>query len=174
MKPYNSGSKVQQAAKNVTHMILLQMGTLAKWWGPAQSHTLTTSSITIKEDPGKSVTLDTKSVYWLWPQEGKIKLFRAYYRYFIMFQNLPTNKRRWKIEAMSFFFFFLVAVGLSFAMGMRNLNSLTRDPTHVPCIRRQILNHWTAREVPRSYDLYLFLHKGDLKVLCIVIDFSLA
>ena len=174
MKPYNSGSKVQQAAKNVTHMILLQMGTLAKWWGPAQSHTLTTSSITIREDPGKSVTLDTRSVYWLWPQEGNIKLFRAYDRYFIVFQNPPTNKRRWKIEAMSFFFLFLVALGLSCNMGMRNLSSLTRDPTHVPCIRRRILNHWAAREVPRSYVFYYFLYKDGFKVLFIVIDFSLA
>lgn len=46
MKPHNSGSTVQQAAKNVTHMILFQMGTLAKWWGPVHSHTLTTYSIT--------------------------------------------------------------------------------------------------------------------------------
>ena len=26
-------------------------------------------------------------------------------------------------------------------------SSLTRDQTHVPCIGRQILNHWTTREV---------------------------
>ena len=30
-----------------------------------------------------------------------------------------------------------------------DLSSLTRDQTsHVPCIVRQILNHWTTREVP--------------------------
>ena len=28
------------------------------------------------------------------------------------------------------------------------LSSLTRDGTHVPCIARQMLNHWTTREVP--------------------------
>ena len=28
-------------------------------------------------------------------------------------------------------------------------SSWTRDLTHVPCIVRQILNHWTTREVPR-------------------------
>ena len=27
-------------------------------------------------------------------------------------------------------------------------SSQTRDQTHVPCIGRQILYHWTAREVP--------------------------
>ena len=31
---------------------------------------------------------------------------------------------------------------------MWDLSSLTRDQTHTPCIRRQSLNHWTAREVP--------------------------
>ena len=31
---------------------------------------------------------------------------------------------------------------------MWGLSSQTRDQTHVPCIGRQILNHWTAREVP--------------------------
>ena len=28
-----------------------------------------------------------------------------------------------------------------------NLNSPTRDRTHDPCIGRQSLNHWTAREI---------------------------
>ena len=28
-------------------------------------------------------------------------------------------------------------------------SSRTRDRTHVPCIGRSILNHWTTREVPR-------------------------
>ena len=27
-------------------------------------------------------------------------------------------------------------------------SSLTRDQTHTPCIGRQSLNHWTAREFP--------------------------
>ena len=32
--------------------------------------------------------------------------------------------------------------------GMWDLSFLTRDQTCTPCIRRQPLNHWTAREVP--------------------------
>ena len=28
-----------------------------------------------------------------------------------------------------------------------NLSSLTRDQTCIPCIGRQILNHWTTREI---------------------------
>ena len=31
--------------------------------------------------------------------------------------------------------------------GMWDLSSLTRDRTHVPCIARRILYHWTTREV---------------------------
>ena len=30
---------------------------------------------------------------------------------------------------------------------MWNLSSLTRDQTHIPCIGRQILNHWTTKKV---------------------------
>ena len=29
-------------------------------------------------------------------------------------------------------------------------SSLTMDQTHVPCITRWILNHWTTKEVPGS------------------------
>ena len=29
-----------------------------------------------------------------------------------------------------------------------DLNSLTRERTCIPCIGRQIFNHWTIREVP--------------------------
>ena len=36
-----------------------------------------------------------------------------------------------------------------------DLRSLTRDRTHAPCVGgRQILNHWTTREVPKV--IYLF------------------
>ena len=35
--------------------------------------------------------------------------------------------------------------------GMWNPCSLIRDQTCVPCIARQILNHWTTREVPDSH-----------------------
>ena len=33
---------------------------------------------------------------------------------------------------------------------MWDLSSLTRDGTHIPCIARWILNHWTPREVPEG------------------------
>ena len=33
---------------------------------------------------------------------------------------------------------------------MWGLSSLTRDPTHVLYVERQILNHWTTREVPKA------------------------
>ena len=36
---------------------------------------------------------------------------------------------------------------------MRDLGSLTRGRTWVPCIGRQILNHWTTRKVPHWHSL---------------------
>ena len=33
--------------------------------------------------------------------------------------------------------------------GMWDLSSLTRDWTHIPCIAKWILNHWTTRKVPK-------------------------
>ena len=35
---------------------------------------------------------------------------------------------------------------------MRDFSSPTKVWTHVPCIRRQILNHWATREVPQVWD----------------------
>ena len=44
--------------------------------------------------------------------------------------------------------FFYVLVFWLF--GMWDLSSPTRDRTRTPCIGRQSLNHWTAREVPKG------------------------
>ena len=38
--------------------------------------------------------------------------------------------------------------GVFWPQDMWDLNSLTRDGTHTPCVGRQSLNHQTAREVP--------------------------
>ena len=40
---------------------------------------------------------------------------------------------------------------------MSDLSSLTRDWACVPCIARQILNHWTTREVPNLKDFKSYL-----------------
>ena len=48
------------------------------------------------------------------------------------------------LNMASFFFYVLVF----WLRGMWDLSSLTRDQTRTPCIGRQSLNHWTAREVP--------------------------
>ena len=55
-------------------------------------------------------------------------------------------------KAFCFSFFWLhrvlvVARGL-FCCSMWDLLPLTRDRTHIPCIGRQMLNHWTTREIP--------------------------
>jgi len=36
----------------------------------------------------------------------------------------------------------------SLSHSMWDLSSPVRDQTHIPCIGRQILNHWTTKEVP--------------------------
>ena len=46
------------------------------------------------------------------------------------------------------------------AQGMWDLNSLTRDRTHVPCIGKWLLNHWITREFPTSSFLVSFLGCG--------------
>ena len=43
---------------------------------------------------------------------------------------------------------FIVARASSVALRHWDLSSLTRDQTYVPSIAKQILNHWTTREVP--------------------------
>ena len=37
----------------------------------------------------------------------------------------------------------------SLLRGTWDLRSPTRDQTHAPCVARQILNHWTTREIPQ-------------------------
>ena len=61
------------------------------------------------------------------------------------------------VVACGFFFSLVEARGLSscgmrayLPRGMWNLSSPTRDRTHVPCIGRRILYHWTTRQVPIS------------------------
>ena len=36
----------------------------------------------------------------------------------------------------------------------RDLSSLTRDKTCIPCIARQTLNHWTTKEAPGVHLLH--------------------
>ena len=46
---------------------------------------------------------------------------------------------------------------------MWNLRSLTRDQTHVPCLGKWILNHWTTREVPS-----LILDQSNQKLFTVI------
>ena len=50
---------------------------------------------------------------------------------------------------------------------MWNLSSLTRDGTYVPCIGRQILNHWITREVLQM-SLFFSLLKRTLGTSLVV------
>ena len=55
------------------------------------------------------------------------------------------------IEFVTILLLFYVLV--FWPQGMWDLSSLTRDRTLTPCIGRQHLNQWTAREVPEQYIL---------------------
>ena len=46
----------------------------------------------------------------------------------------------------------VVAHGVSCAIGVWDRSSLSRDLTHIPCLRRQILFCWTTREVSIEVD----------------------
>ena len=43
-------------------------------------------------------------------------------------------------------------------------SSQTRNPTHIPCMGRRILNHWTTREVPSSNFLFDKFTVGSLHI----------
>ena len=43
------------------------------------------------------------------------------------------------------------------------ISSLIRDQTHVPCIARRILNHWTTRKVP----ILSYVVQNTVDVICI-------
>ena len=58
------------------------------------------------------------------------------------------------IEFVTILLLFYVLVFWS--QGMWDLSSPTRDRTHTPCIGRQSLNHWTAREVPSLWFWFVF------------------
>ena len=63
---------------------------------------------------------------------------------------------------------------------MWDLSFMTRDPTHIPCIEMQILNHWTTREIPDSehlikldgsHNTHQSVETDNLMVLSYVRDF---
>ena len=50
----------------------------------------------------------------------------------------------------------VVALGLTCSKACGNLSFPTREQTHIPCIDRQIRNHWTAGEVLRLFLFCMF------------------
>ena len=45
----------------------------------------------------------------------------------------------------------VTAHGLRCPEAYGNLSSPTRDQTRIPCIARQILNHWSTKEMPLPF-----------------------
>ena len=49
---------------------------------------------------------------------------------------------------------------------MWDLRSPTRDQTHIPCIAKQILDHWTMRDVPgQLFKFHIWGNKGMVFIL---------
>ena len=61
----------------------------------------------------------------------------------------PLGKSFTRVNFIYFFkYLFVAALAVGCPMACRDLSFLTRDQTCVSCLLRQILNHWTMREVP--------------------------
>ena len=67
-------------------------------------------------------------------------------------QAPPAAERRLQTKQVSGWG--CVALAAPWQLDLIN-NSSIRDRTHVPCVGRWILNHWTTREVPEN--LFIFL-----------------
>ena len=68
---------------------------------------------------------------------------KNFFKIFLMWTILKVF-----IEFVTILLLFCVLV--FWPRGMWDLSSPTRDQTCTPCIGRQSLNHWTAREVPEK------------------------
>ena len=80
--------------------------------------------------------------------------------------NLPLLIKSFSISLCLFLNIYLAALVLScgrwdrwaqLPQGMRDLSSLARDGTHIPCIKRYIFNHWTIREVLSLFRWFLYV-----------------
>ena len=76
------------------------------------------------------------------PVDGHVDSFQDFFFYdFLMWTIFNVF-----IEFVTMLLLFFVLI--VWPRGMWDLSSLTRDRTLTPCIGRQSLDHWTAREVP--------------------------
>ena len=48
--------------------------------------------------------------------------------------------------------------------GLLFVGSPTKHWTHIPCIARQMFNHWTTREAPKKVDFECHTFKAQLNV----------
>ena len=60
-------------------------------------------------------------------------------------RGLKKKKKKYKSR-----FIFILWLCCVFIVAHR-LSSLTGDGTHIPWIRRRVLNHWSIREVPHLF-----------------------
>ena len=68
----------------------------------------------------------------------------------LIFSTLMRTIFKVFTEFFTIAYFFFLHVLFFWAQRMWDFSSLTRDQIYTPCIGRQSLNYWTAREVPLS------------------------
>ena len=73
--------------------------------------------------------------------------------FFFVFLLFPIS-----IESSEPFLFFYLFYFLAGPLGRQDLSSPRRDRTRVPCIGRQILNHWTIREIRASFVIFFYFY----------------
>ena len=67
------------------------------------------------------------------------QILQRHFNYFLLLLFKPL------LNLLQYCLFYVLVL---WPQGMWDLSSLTRDWTHIPCIGRRSLNHWTARSVP--------------------------
>ena len=93
-----------------------------------------------------------------WQLVGRALLFIFFIKDFFMWTILKFFIEFATILLLFHGFCFWVFFSLR---GMWDLSFLTRDRTCTPCIRRQSLNHWTTRQVPWQFKLFVSGYTGS-------------
>ena len=84
-----------------------------------------------------------------------ISLTTEFFAFFLRFFFLMWTIFKVFIEFATILLLFYV---LTFwLLGIWDLSSQTRDPTHTSCSVKRSLNHWTTREVPKAILLWLMV-----------------
>ena len=142
------------------------ISSFGRWWRPCAGVELSLCNLRfhcwhIRPEQGKSWVYS--GVYW----QGLIWITRC--RKNVDFLKKFLNVFIWLHQVLAAWcVIFVMSPWHTSLVAPRHMgSSQTRDQTHVPCIGRQILNHWATREVPECWFLNYKVccpPKGKLKV----------